>query len=259
MNGIIVVNKPSGMTSHDVVNKIRKILHTKKVGHTGTLDPLASGVLVICVNQATKIANFLESDDKVYECTVLLGRSTDTFDIEGKTIQEEKNIDITAEKIDEVLSQFIGEQEQVPPIYSAIKVDGKKLYQYAREGKEVKIEPRKIIIHSIVRCSDLIKKDEQILFKFKTHVSKGTYIRSLVHDIGNKLNIPCCMSKLIRLQSGVFKIEESNKIEEIEVGNYHLINMCNSITFEKINIHNVSAFSHLPRLRVKTSNSEKKI
>ncbi len=238
MDGVLIVNKPNGITSHDVVSIVRKLLQTKKVGHVGTLDPIADGVLVVCINHGTKIASFLESDDKIYECTVRLGISTDTFDITGNTIEERKDFIIDNDKIDQILASFLGKMEQVPPIYSAIKVNGKKLYQYAREGKEVELKPRSIEIFSIRRCSELFEEDQYLHFKFIVHVSKGTYIRSIVNDLGIRLNIPCTMSRLTRVKSGNFSIENSYTINDIKEGKYHLINLVDSLSLEKINVKN---------------------
>ena len=179
MDGIILIDKPLGYTSHDIVGKVRRVLHTKKVGHCGTLDPEASGVLVVCVNKATKALQFLTSEDKHYVATIKLGISTDTYDMTG-TIQNQvpyRN-DISLEQLDHVLTQFKGKQKQIPPIYSAIKVNGKKLYEYARAGETVEIQPRDIEIYSI-ECVALNEDEIQI----RVHCSKGTYIRSLCVDI----------------------------------------------------------------------------
>ncbi len=153
MNGILLIHKPSGMTSHDVVNRIRRILHTKKVGHCGTLDPDATGVLVLCIGKATKALQFLMSEEKEYITTLSLGTATDTYDASG-TVIESREYD-GVENVVEVLQSFVGNQKQIPPIYSAIKVKGKKLYEYARNHEEVKIEPRDIIIHEI----ELLQQD----------------------------------------------------------------------------------------------------
>ena len=236
MDGILVVNKPKGLTSHDVVNKIRRIFNTKRVGHTGTLDPLATGVLVICLNNATKLANFLESDNKKYRCTMIFGIETDTYDITGNIVKENYNFSINNDKIDEVFKQFIGKNMQIPPIYSAIKVDGKKLYEYARSGQTVEIKPREIEIYDIYRTKDVYFCENKCYCEFFVHVSKGTYIRSLVKDIGDVLNINTTMVELERVQSGVFKLEDSNKIEEIELGKFSLIKMVDSIEYFKYDV-----------------------
>lgn len=236
MNGILLVNKPKGITSHDVVNIVRKAYQTKKVGHVGTLDPLASGVLVVCVNQATKLAPFLESDDKVYECEVLVGTATDTYDVTGEIVEKNNEFDLSCDLIDQALIKFKGVIDQYPPIFSAIKVNGKKLYQYARNKEEVKIEPRRVEIYEIERISDLFERDGGLYFKFRTHVSKGTYIRSLVYDLGKELNIPCCMSDLIRIRSGKFNIDETHQIEDVKLGKTRLVKMSESISIPTINV-----------------------
>lgn len=238
MDGLLIINKPKGITSHDVVNVVRRSLGTKKVGHTGTLDPLATGVLVVCVNNATKLASFLEADEKKYICTMCFGISTDSYDITGNTIDENYNFNISNEMIDNVLKTFIGKSKQQPPLYSAIKKNGKKLYEYARSGEDVKVDSRDIEIFDICRSSDIYEENGRIHCKFFTHVSKGTYIRSIVKDIGEKLNILTCMTDLIRVQSGAFAIEKSYSLEDVEVGKFSLINMADSINFFKLNIDN---------------------
>lgn len=222
MNGIIVVNKEKGMTSHDVVNRIRKIFKTKQVGHLGTLDPLAEGVLAVCINDATKLVQFLSEHDKTYIATICLGKCTDTYDLEGTVIEQKKVYDINESDIDKVLNSFLGESEQIPPIYSSIKVNGKKLYEYARNNESVVVEPRKIKIYDIKRISDLTYNDDCCFFDIEVSVSKGTYIRSLCYDIGKKLEIPSLMYKLIRTKLGNFGLKNSYTLSEIEIGNYHL-------------------------------------
>lgn len=212
MDGIIVVNKQKGCTSHDVVNKVKKIVN-KKVGHTGTLDPLATGVLPLLIGKGTLCSKYLINHDKVYEVSLKLGISTDTMDAEGKIIEEKKvNSNILAkENVEKVLSSFIGKQEQTPPIYSAIKVAGKKLYEYARKGQEVEIPKREIEIYNI-ELVGINKVSEEI--EFKVSCSKGTYIRSLCIDIAKALGTIGYMSGLERLQVGEFKIENAIKIDE---------------------------------------------
>lgn len=229
MDKIIVVNKSIGMTSHDVVNKIRKIFNTKRVGHTGTLDPDASGVLVVCINEATKLVQFLESDSKEYIAEILIGRSTDTFDKTGNTIKEVSVDNITNEDVDEVLSSFVGMIEQIPPIYSAIKVNGKKLYEYARNNVTVELKPRKVEIYKLERITDVVKEERFYTFRIKTHVSKGTYIRSLCVDIVEKLGYPGLMNNLVRTKSGVWNIENSYTLEDIEKGNFTSFSMLETL------------------------------
>ena len=193
MDGIIVVNKPSGCTSHDIVSKIRKKLNIKKVGHTGTLDPLATGVLPILLGNGTKLSKYLINHDKEYIATIKLGVKTDTADIEGTVIEEKKAPLFTEKQIMNALESLKGKQKQIPPMYSAIKINGKKLYEYARSGESVEVKPRDIEIYNIV----LIKyKDNRI--QFKVACSKGTYIRSVCEEIAQKLNTVGTMSALER-------------------------------------------------------------
>ena len=217
MNGILIVNKPQDFTSRDVVNKVGGILKTKKIGHTGTLDPIATGVLVICIGNTTKLCEVLTSEYKEYIATIKLGIKTDTLDTTGEII-ERKDFVVTETQIKEVLSTFLGQSTQITPIYSAVKVNGKKLYEYAREGIEVELPTREINITNIELIS--FNNDEIV---FKTTVSKGTYIRALIDDICKKLNTVGTMSSLIRTKQGNFIIEDSYTIEEIEQGNYKLI------------------------------------
>ncbi len=204
-NGILNIDKPQGITSHDVVDAIRKIFPNQKVGHTGTLDPLATGVLPICIGEATKLSDNLTSEIKKYSVKMLLGVETDTYDITGRIVFASVfNKDEIY--IKERIKRFIGKQQQMPPKYSAIKVEGKKLYQYARENKDVEIKPREIEIYNI----DNIKIDlESKEVAFDVECSKGTYIRSLVNDIGKKIGCGATMTELRRTRTGNFKIEDS--------------------------------------------------
>lgn len=223
MDGIIVINKEKEYTSHDVVAKLKKKLNISKVGHTGTLDPNATGVLPILIGKGTKFSKYLINHDKIYEVELELGKKTDTADIEGKVI-EEKNVDekYIKENLLQVLESFIGKQEQIPPMYSAIKKNGKKLYEYARAGEKVEIEPRKIEIYKI----DLNKYDKNII-TFVVSCSKGTYIRSLCEDIAKKLNTVGYMKNLKRLQVGEFNIKDAVYIDKIDLKNVneHLITL----------------------------------
>ena len=214
MDGIILINKEKGCTSHDVVNKVKHIFN-EKVGHTGTLDPNATGLLPILVGKGTKLSAYLINHDKEYEVTLKLGIKTDTADSEGKVINEQKvdNSIMQSEKIVKVLDSFIGKQMQTPPIYSAIKINGKKLYEYARKNIEVEIEPRQIEIFSIQL--DEINEDEKIIC-FTVKCSKGTYVRSLCEDIAESLGTIGYMKELNRVKVGIFDIKNSIKIEELE-------------------------------------------
>lgn len=216
MNGVILINKPKGITSRDVVNEVCKILKTKKVGHTGTLDPIASGVLVVCVGKATKLVDIITSANKEYVSTVKLGLLTDTLDLDGEVLKKEK-VTIRKEELINVLNSFLGKYEQEVPIYSAVKVNGKKLYEYAREGKKVNLPKRMVEIKKI----ELINlTDEE--YKFKVLVSKGTYIRSLICDINRKLNVIGVMSDLVRTKQGIFNIDDAYTLEDIKTGNYKM-------------------------------------
>lgn len=219
MNGILLINKPIDFTSRDVVNKLTKILKTKKIGHTGTLDPIATGVLVVCVGNTTKLCELLTSEYKEYVATIRLGIKTDTLDTTGNII-EEKEYNVNEKQIKEVFNSFLGTSIQTTPIYSAVKVNGKKLYEYAREGKEVELPKREINITDIELISF---QDNEI--KFKTTVSKGTYIRALIDDICKKLNTVGAMSSLIRTKQGKFMLEETFTLDDVENGKYKLISI----------------------------------
>ena len=214
MDGIIIINKTKGCTSHDIVYKIKKMLN-KKVGHTGTLDPMAEGVLPILIGKGTQLSKYLINHDKKYIVELQLGIKTDTADSEGKII-EEKTVNktkLSKENITNVLQTFIGKQEQIPPIYSAIKVNGKKLYEYARKGQEVELKPRQIEIYDI-KLIDYSMDEKQI--KFEVFCGKGTYIRSLCEDIATKFETFGYMKSLKRTQVGNFKIDNSITIEELK-------------------------------------------
>ncbi len=241
MNGIINVLKPTDMTSNDVVCLLRRILHFKKIGHTGTLDPMAVGVLPICVGRATKVVEHLTNDQKTYRCELKFGASTDTQDRWG-TVLESSDFLPTQEAIDEVLSQFIGEIDQIPPMYSALKIDGKKLVDLAREGIVVERKARKQTIHEL----KVVRRYEDGLCLDIT-CSKGTYVRTICHDIGEKLGCYAHMTSLIRLKSGVFEIASSLTLEE--VSNYVETGRINEILqgldkpFENLEVCNISKFA----------------
>ena len=214
MNGIIIINKPKGCTSHDIVYKIKKMFN-QKVGHTGTLDPMATGVLPILVGKGTLCSKYLINHDKIYEVELQLGKKTDTADIEGNVIEEKEVLDniLDINNVESVLKTFLGKQKQTPPMYSAIKVKGKKLYEYARKGQNIEVEPRNIEIYNIQLIN--INKEEKIV-KFKVHCSKGTYIRSLCEDIATRLETIGFMKNLNRIQVGDFNIKNAIEIEELE-------------------------------------------
>lgn len=211
MNGIIIIDKPAGKTSHDVVNEVKKILGVKKAGHTGTLDPMATGVLPVCLNEATKLAKFLTGEDKEYAAVMLLGVKTDTLDTEGKIISQSDK-PVTEERIRTVMAQMIGKIKQVPPAYSAVKYCGEPLYKWARRGIFLETAAREVEIHSIVI--------EDISFPrvtFRVACSKGTYIRTLCSDIGDLLECGACLCSLRRLRSGFFSEEMAVSLNNIEL------------------------------------------
>lgn len=213
INGIVVVNKPQNWTSHDCVAVVRRVIGVKRVGHTGTLDPMATGVLPVCVGTAARINEYLDYDTKTYACVMKLGIITDTLDIWGEILEERPVPKINEAAITETIMGFTGEIYQIPPKYSALKVAGKKLYEYARAGQEVEIKPRKINIkHISVNNIDLENKE----ISFTVECSKGTYIRSLCADIGEKLGCGACMSGLVRTKTGVFTLDDTVDIEAVK-------------------------------------------
>ena len=217
MDGILIINKPKGRTSHDIVAKVKKVVGNK-VGHTGTLDPNATGVLPLLIGKGTLCSQYLIEHDKIYEVVLKLGIKTDTADIEGNIIEEKE---VSIESIEEnnilnVLKSFMGKQEQIPPMYSAIKVNGKKLYEYARKGQIIEIKPRQIEIYEC-ELKKINFKEKEI--SFTVHCSKGTYIRSLCEDIAEKLGTIGYMKELNRIKVGKFGIEQSITIEELEKSN----------------------------------------
>ena len=222
MNGVLVVDKPKGLTSRDVVNIICKKFNTKKVGHTGTLDPIAEGVLVVPIGRALKISELLTSERKEYIARVILGYETDMLDITG--IEINRNIPTcTKEDIIKVLNSFIGKYNQKVPMYSAVRVGGRKLYEYARQGIEVNPPSKEVEIYSLELISDIIYMEDCIEFSIKCEVSKGTYIRSLIRDIAYKLDTYGTMKELIRTKQGNFSLENSYTLEQIENNEYKLL------------------------------------
>lgn len=211
INGIIVVNKPQNWTSHDCVAVMRRAVGVKRIGHTGTLDPMATGVLPVCIGTSARIMEYLDLDNKTYRCTMKLGITTDTEDVWGEILTETDPSSVTEEQIREVFAGFVGEIEQIPPKYSALKVNGKKLYEYARAGQDVEIKSRKITISSID-----IEKIEGDEITFVVVCSKGTYVRTICKDIGDKLGCGAAMSALTRIASGIFTLEEAIDIEKIK-------------------------------------------
>ena len=221
MDGILIIDKEKNYTSRDIVNIVSKTLKTKKVGHTGTLDPLATGILVICVGKATKLVDILTNHDKEYIADITFGIETDTLDSTGNIIREENKI-ITKEDITNVLNSYKKEYDQQVPIYSAVKINGKKLYEYARENIKVELPTRKVNIYDI----ELLKYeiiDNKTHIQIRCNVSKGTYIRSLIRDIGASLNTCAIMTDLRRTKLGNFNIEDSFNIKDIKIDKLHSI------------------------------------
>lgn len=209
-SGIINVYKEAGYTSFDVVARLRGILKIKKIGHTGTLDPDATGVLPVCVGKATKLCDMLTYKDKVYECVMMLGVETDTYDLSGKVLSR-NSVTASEEEIVNAINSFVGDIMQVPPMYSALKVNGKKLYELAREGKEVERKPRPVTIFSIDILNISLPE-----VSIRIHCSKGTYIRSLCHDVGEVLGCGCAMKSLVRTRVSMFDIADARTLDEIE-------------------------------------------
>lgn len=233
--GFLNVYKPKGMTSHDVVYRMRKVTKIKQIGHTGTLDPFAEGVLPICIGKSTRLIEYL-ADDKEYLASVKFGVSTDTYDIDGQVV-EISDKKVLETEISAFLESFKGEITQMPPIYSAIKVNGKKLYEYARAGQEVKIEPRKVFIERIdLKSFDCENQIAEILIK----CSKGTYIRSIAHDLGQMTGSGAHLIKLIRTQAGKFFVNNSIDLKEFETFDYvkeSLINPVEMLDYPKVNVN----------------------
>ena len=249
MNGIIIIDKPKGITSHDVVSKIRKLYHIKKVGHTGTLDPNATGVLPILIGNATKLSKYLTEHDKTYIATIKLGEQTDTLDSEGVIIKKSKVDEKNMQKgrIKEILQNFLGKQAQQPPIYSAIKVNGKKLYEYARNRIDVEIPKREIEIYKI-NLESINKKEREIIIKVQC--SKGTYIRTLCKDIAEKLETVGYMKELRRISVNNFNIDNAIDIEKLETNkDNQLVLDMQIIAMEKI-------FTNFPKIELEQKKLE---
>lgn len=228
MDGILVINKEIDYTSHDVIAILRKLLNTKKLGHTGTLDPDASGVLVVGVNKGTKIMKYLNNDEKTYLARACIGISTDTVDKTGEVLETKEVTSI--DNIDEVLESFLGTYTQTPPMYSAIKYKGKRLYEYARKGIVIDdIPSRDIKVYSIKRMSEIEYKDGCAYFDYEVHASKGLYVRTLSYDIGKKLNYPAHNYDLKRTKAGKFDISESYSLDDVRNGNYTIISMSDAL------------------------------
>ena len=231
MFGILNIYKPKGKTSHDVVAILRRVTKVRQIGHTGTLDPFAEGVLPVCIGKATRLIEYLD-DDKAYVGTVKLGSSTSTYDVEGEVVESSDKV-VSLEEVENAIEGFRGEIEQMPPIYSAIKVNGKKLYEYARNGEQVEIKPRKVCIEELRVLN--FDRDENTL-ELYIACSKGTYIRSIANDLGEKLGTFGHLIKLVRVKAGSFKVEDAIPLEDLktalDVENKHL-NPLDYISFPK--------------------------
>ena len=237
MDGLIIVNKENGYTSRDVVNVLSKKFNTNKIGHCGTLDPIAEGVLVIAIGKALKVIDLITEDSKEYIAEVKLGIETDTLDITGNVLNEVKNIYTDENEIRNVLNSFVGKSMQEVPAYSAVKVNGKRLYEYARQNINIELPKREIEIFDI----ELLNFDRD-KFIFRVSVSKGTYIRSLIRDIGKKLNIPATMTGLKRVKQGLFSIDNSYTLDDIKKDNYKVIPIVNAlIDYEIVEVNDFTA------------------
>ena len=256
MNGILFINKPKGVTSRDVVDNVVKKLGIRKVGHTGTLDPIATGILIVCVGKATKLVNYLTSKNKEYIATVELGTRTETFDNTGNII-EERITKFTKEQINDVLNTFVGKYIQEVPIYSAVKVNGKKLYEYARNNEEVVLPKREVEIEKIELVDDIKYIDNKTIFKFKCTVSKGTYIRALINDIATKLNTIGIMTDLRRTKQGNFSLDNCISVEDVD--STKLVSIADIIDCKKIELNKEIEKKVLNGCRIKNIYNTNKI
>ncbi len=253
LNAILLVNKECGYTSRDVINILNKKFKTKKIGHTGTLDPIASGVLVVCIGKYTKLVSKITAYEKTYIAEIKLGIKTDTGDITGKVLKT-KEFNVTKDKLKKTLKSFLGKQIQTVPKYSAVKVNGKKLYEYARNNEYVELPQREIEIKDI----KLLEFNNDII-KFETTVSKGTYIRSLIEDICEKLNTVGTMKSLIRTKQGNFKIEDSFNLKEIENDKYKFIDIEKDLGYKVIEIDDDLSKKVLNGCKIELNSNESKV
>jgi tRNA pseudouridine55 synthase len=253
MNGILIIDKPVDFTSHDVVAKLRKILKTKRIGHTGTLDPFATGVLVMLVGKATRLAQFLDKDQKTYEATIQFGFQTDTGDNTGSPISDlriaNEEISSILQKTDweDVFSDFRGEISQIPPMYSAKKIDGKKLYELAREGVEIERQPVNLTIHELELIENNLEANE---VRIRVSCSAGTYIRTLGEDIGKKIGVGCHLSALRRISAGKFEIAKAITID-------HLESIVEFGELKSVLVSMNTAISHIPEMKLSPENVKK--
>jgi len=229
IHGFVIVDKPAGMTSHDVVHQIRKLANTKKVGHAGTLDPDATGVLVIGLGKATRLLTFIVADNKTYQATIRLGQSRTTDDAQGEIIETKSCEKITDEAIKNELDKFVGDIQQIPSSVSAIKVDGKRAYELVRQGEKVELAPRSVHI-SAIDVHEIKKIDEFIDVAVTVHCSSGTYIRAIARDLGNSLQVGGHLTNLRRTQSGQWSITNANKLTDLKPGSLPIISMAQVAT-----------------------------
>ena len=221
INGLLIIDKEKDMTSRDVVNEVSKIFKTKKVGHTGTLDPIATGVLVLTIGKATKLNELITATEKKYQVEAILGLKTDTLDITGNVLKKE-NTNFTKEEITNTLNSFLGSYNQEVPIYSAVKIKGKKLYEYARNNEEITL-PKRLVTIKQIKLDSLKHENKQTIIKFTCLVSKGTYIRSLINDIALKLNTVGTMKNLRRIRQGQYSITDAYKLDDLKNNHYQII------------------------------------
>lgn len=245
MNGIINVNKTKGITSFDVIRRLRKLLNERAIGHTGTLDPLATGVMVVCVGGATKLVHEIESKEKTYIATFDFGYRTDTLDVTGEVLEKKEFLEPSKEEFIKICESFVGDIEQIPPMYSAIKIDGKKLYNLARKGIEVERKPRPVNI-SEIKVISFTGKNAII----KCTVSKGTYVRTLIDDIGTKLGTFATMTELLRQEVGEYHINKSFTLEDVEglinKGDFSFLSKIEDVfAYDKITINDESLYKNL--------------
>jgi tRNA pseudouridine55 synthase len=251
VDGILLLNKPKGMTSHDCVFKVRKLVKMKKVGHTGTLDPDVSGVLPICLGRATKVVEYITASNKTYEGEVTVGFSTTTEDASGEKIDEKKvERKLSIDEVEEVLHSLTGELVQTPPMYSAVKVNGRRLYEYARKGIEVERPSRRIFIHELKLLSEINQQNGTVSFRFRVTCSKGTYVRTLAVQIGDKLGYPSHMSDLIRTSSGKFTLKQCVTLQELE-------ERVQNGTIDEQLLSIEDALTHLPKIIINDKVAEK--
>jgi len=229
IHGFVIVDKPAGMTSHDVVHQIRKLANTKKVGHAGTLDPDATGVLVVGLGKATRLLTFIVADNKTYQATIRLGQSRTTDDAQGEIIETKNCEKITEEAIKKELDKFVGDIQQIPSSVSAIKVDGKRAYDLVRQGEKVELAPRSVHI-SAIDVHEIKKIDEFLDVVVTVHCSSGTYIRAIARDLGNSLQVGGHLTNLRRTQSGQWSITNANKLADLKPGNLPIISMAQVAT-----------------------------